>query len=143
MILRNSCQILFTTDNLVTLFINLWETRKPFFAAVILQSKKKSAKKMNGELFCFTKDTMKYKFLGIFIISIITLSACKAKKKEPSFEHAMAALEHKNIKEAVAYLDTSIAHDPQPRYYALKGTLLYQIHDFKGSKKVFEKVLKK
>jgi tetratricopeptide (TPR) repeat protein len=85
---------------------------------------------------------MNYQSLSLIILALLTLHGCRAKKKESTFEKAVVALENDNHQEALNFLDKALLQDPQPRYYALKGTLLYQSRDFKGSKKVFEKLLK-
>ena len=77
------------------------------------------------------------------LLALFFCQACTSSKvKEKNHAKAMVAIEQGDIKQALTHLDKVIKAEPLPHNIALKGTLLYQTHQFQESKRIFERLLK-
>ncbi len=85
---------------------------------------------------------MNYTLIMLSTAILVCSNGCGTpKKKESHYDKAMMAIEDGDIKQALMHLDKELIHSPLPQYYALKGTLHYQIQEFKESKKTFKQLL--
>lgn len=100
--------------------------------------------------FLKTNVLVENKILLVFFVACLFLSSCGKKQKNETLAHSYFKMAFSELsgeptvqgyKKALVHMDKALGYDKKPEYYALKGTVLFNLQDYDAGQQAFEQAL--